>query len=462
MDVIKNTLKLANSFKRVTMDGLENMLTGLGVEGKDKRSSAKYKYKRKSYSELENFHDSSDIAKVVVNKIPSLGTKRWINHKVSKEEGGAETANKLVDEDDRLGTKEKFKKAWAWSRLYGGAAIYISVQDGLDPREPLNLNRVFKVNTLNVFHKDEISYGDLNYDINSPNFDLPEHYTLGSKGGVNIVKIHHSRILRFEGSPLSEQGFRNNSYWHDSFLSVIYEIVRDYDSAYNGVFHALQDFSVDIVKLKDLADMCGSEDGYDILKKRIMLMQLSKSIMSSIAIDAEGESFEKLERAFANVDKVLERCDKRLQLATGLPHTVLFGEGAKGGLGSNGESEQSTLNDMVAEEQDRVMTCNLDYLGIVIQSAKQGPTKGKTLSTWTYSYNPLTEPSEKEKSESRLNMAKADEIYLVTGALSPEEVAESRFGGDEYSIETSIDMDSREEAKLARNTPPEEVEKEIK
>jgi phage-related protein (TIGR01555 family) len=459
-NIINNTLQLASKIKTgiQNFDGLENMLTGLGIEGKDKRTGGYYKQVRYSQNQLENFHDASDIAKVVTNRIPELGTKKWITHKVDKDQGGVDLANKFVDEDERLKTKRKFAKAWKWARLYGGSGIYISVDDGLDPSEPLNVNRIRRVNSLTVLHRYELQRGSLNMDIDDPNFGLPDSYTISGRVTQGVPEIHHSRILRFEGEELSQQGFEKNDYWNDSSLTIIHDIARDYDSAYNSILHALQDFDIDILKLKDLADICASDDD-DLIKSRLRLMQLSKSIMSSIVIDAEGESFEKLQRQFQNVDKMLEKADKRLQLATGLPHTILFGEGATGGLGGKGETEQNTLNDLVAGEQDKALTENLDKYGVVIMAAKQGPTNGKLLDSWSYSYNQLTEPTDKSVAEVRKLVAEADNLYFTMGALSSNEIAESRFGGDEYSMETNIDMGAREEQTETDNVPPEEAEK---
>ena len=348
---MNSILSLTKSIaSRINFDGLENVLTGLGVNGKDKRHGGIFRVRRFPQSVLEQIHDSNDIAQLVVNKPARLATKKWITHKVDKDEGGMAMANKLVDEDDRLQVKEKFRKAMAWASLYGGAGIFVSVDDGLPLDEPINVNRIRRVNSLTVLHKFELQRSDLNGDIDDPNFGMPEFYSISGRNLEAVPKVHHSRILRFQGAPLSEQGFRDNDYWNESVITLIHDIIRDYQAAYDGVFHALQDFDVDILKLRDLADICQADDS-DIITARLRLMQMSKSIMSAIVVDAEGESFEKLERQFTNIDKVLDKADKRLQLATGFPHTVLFGDGSTGTLGASGESEQNTLNDMVAEVQ---------------------------------------------------------------------------------------------------------------
>lgn len=456
--IVNNTMKLIKAFGGQINDGLENALTGMGIAGKDKRLGGNYKYKRMPQTALEQFHDSSDIAKIVVNKVPELATKKWLTHKVDEEDGGIDMVNDLVDEDERLDVKCKFEQALQWARLYGGSGIYMSVSDGLDPKEPLNLNRIITINNLTVFHRYELNVHQINSDIDDPNFGMPENYLVSGREMVDMPVVHHSRIIRFEGAPLSQTGFISNSYWHDSVLTILHEVARDYENAYNGVFNALIDFDIDIVKLKDLPDLCAGDDD-DLIVKRLKLMQLSKSIMSAVLIDAEDESFEKLQRQFTNIDKVLEKCDKRLTMVTQLPHTILFGEGSTGQLGASGESEQNTLNDLVAGAQGKAFTKPIRRLQKVIQSSRQGPTKGNILKSWSHTYNKLNEPTEKAVAETRKLTAETDKIYLENSVLSAQEVADSRFGGDEYSSETNIDAGAREEQGETNKISAEETEK---
>ena len=41
-------------------------------------------------------------------------------------------------------------------------------------------------------------------------------------------------------------------------------------------------------------------------------------------------------------------------------------------------------------------------------------------------------------------MSEADQRYVDSGILVPDEIAKSRFGSEEYSLETVIDIESRE------------------
>ncbi len=458
---VSNTLALAKQLSKDTFDSLSNALTGLGIAGKDKRLGAAISQVKYLAARLEAMHDQTDLGQLAVNKIPSLGTKKWIAHKLDEKDGGVDMVNKIVDEEDRLKVKAKIKKVWSYARLYGGAGLYISVDDGLNPSEPINLNRIVKVNNLVVLSRDDLSRGRVNEDIDDPNFGMPDTYRVSTNNIKESPEIHHSRILLFNGLPLSEQQFIANDYWGNSVLNPIYQQILDYNSAYAGVSNAMQDFDSAVLKLKNLADIVGGDDS-KLLQERLRLMQLSKSIMSATILDAEDEDFQRDSRQFANVDKVLEKLDNRMVMALDLPHTLVLGQGSSGSLSGAGESEQSTLNDVVAGEQDNVLTSNLDKLYPIIFAAKQGPSNGDELKSWTYVYNPLSEPTAKQQAEARKLVAEADEIYVVTQVLSPNEVAKARFAGDEYSAETKIEEKGREEQNFTNELDPKQTDKIMK
>ena len=462
MDVIQKTLLLGSKVSQaIKNDGWSNIFTGMGVAGKDKRTGNSISRKVMPQRAAELLHDNDDLAKLAVNEVPDRGTAKWIDRKVGQEEGGIDVANDLVKEDKRLLVKKKFKKAWAWARLYGGSGVYVSVDDGLDPNEPLNLNRIVRVNSLTVLHRWELQRNELNDDINSPNFGLPETYTISGRTSSDMQEIHHTRIIRFDGAPLSEQEFKNNDYWNDSVLTVLQDILRDYNGAYAGVSHAMHDFDVSILKLKDLADIVGSDDD-DLITRRLKLMNLAKSVLGTIIIDADDEDFETMSRQFTNVDKVLEKMDQRLVMAMRMPHTVVLGQGSTGSLGAGGESESNNMNALVSAQQEEILDGPLDYLDEIIQAAKQGPTSGNILKTHARTFKPLSEPGEKEVAETRKLVAEGDKIYLENQVLSAQEVADSRFGGDEYSIETALNGKARVEQNEADKVNEKDTKKIMK
>ena len=456
MPAPENNIDLLKKFMDPRKDSLQNLLTGMGVPGKDSRLGAVYKYTLPSSKFLETFHDSSDIAKTVVNKIPELATKKWITHIIERDDTTEETVEKLIREDERLKLQDKTKKAMAWARLYGGSVFFLVVDDGLPLEEPIDKKRISRIKSIVVLHRYEISNdGQICEDIASSNFGLPDYYSISGRTNTVIPRIHHSRFIRFEGSPISEDGFRANDYWNDSHLNLLHDVARDYEDAYNGIARALKDFDVEILKLKDLASLVGGKQE-DTIRARLDLMQLSKSVISTIAIDSDGEDFQRLQRQFGGVGEMLDKLDKRMQSITGIPHTVLFGEGSTGVLGAGGESEQTTLHDLISIEQKNQMQEQLSRMFDLIQLQKQGPTNGELIPEHKFIFNPLNEPTEKQQAEYRNLIAQTDQAYHSMGVLTSDEIAKSRFGPYGFSAETQIDQDAREQQEDLDKMNPQE------
>ena len=386
-------------------------------------------------------HDGDDIAHRVVNIVPEQGTEKWIEFSVSDD---MDTAKLIKKEDERLFIKDKVARAWAWSRLYGGSGIFMNVADGQTVDMPLDLKRVQVIRSLTVFHKFELYCHSLDYDLDSPNYGLPLYYTIGARtGGEYVYKVHYSRIIRFEGSPLSRGNFDRNEYWDDSVLTKMMNALRNFNIAHDSAASVLQDFNISVLKLKNLADIIGGDDE-GLVVSRLKLMNLAKSIMGTVLIDAENEEFSNLSTPLANVDKVIDKVNERLVAATDLPHTIILGNGAAGTLGGGGESEERNFKKIVSAQQDKVLTKNLDKIYGIMLAQKQGPTGGKMPDKFTWKFCSLSVPSEKEIIENRNKQANTDKIYLDSMVLSPLDVAKNRFGAEEYSFETKVDIDEME------------------
>jgi hypothetical protein len=70
-----------------------------------------------------------------------------------------------------------------------------------------------------------------------------------------------------------------------------------------------------------------------------------------------------------------------------------------------------------------------------------GEVLGVDVSHIKFVWKSLYEPTAAERAAVYFQVAQGDEIYMTAGALRPEEVAISRFGAGEYSMETTIDPD---------------------
>lgn len=416
-------------------DGWSNVLTGLGIAGKDKRMSSEVTWSRMSREDADNLYAGDDISSNIVDIVPEESlSKGYTLTGLDKE-----ITEDLVNEANNLQLNRKVLETWKMGRQYGGALL-IKVCEDASIEAPMS-GRMIK--NLIPISRWELSpdVNNLTTDIFSINFGKPESYRLFSEQVQNTRgMIHHTRAIRFDGQKLPLQLYKNNNHWHDSVLNKLQNAIRNYNISHDAGAATLQDFSVPVMKLNGLADSLRADEncGKDI-QNRMMMVNLTKAIARMIVIDADNESFEHATRNVTGFADLLGKVESRLSTAAKMPRTKLFGESA-GGLGSTGEHQENNWNDFIISEQTNYLKPLLLELYKDILRAKYPNIDGKKLDI---EFVPLKQLSEKSEAEIRKIQAEVDNIYIQAGVIDTTEVAQSRFGGDKYSTDTKIDVSLR-------------------
>jgi len=423
---------------RSVRDGWSNILTALGIKGKDKRISGQIAHIILSESEVEELYSGDDIAEKVVNRIPLDGTKEWIELTGYE----IEIKEKLNKELKRLSVKKNFTDAWAWGRLYGGAGLLIICADGKEYDQPLEASSLRYINNLILLSRYELQpdTSKIISDLKSPNFGMPEFYTIQPRNMAGQEaqgkKIHYSRIIRFDGSPLPRQKFIANCYWHDSVLSRLSQIISDYAQSNDSVGGVLLDFRQGVMKMKGLADKVAAGFEKEITD-RLEILNTTRSILNTAVIDADSEDYIQQASPLTGVKDLLIQINNRLVAATDMPHTIILGE-SPSGLGATGQSEKDDYYAKVGQLQENKIRPCLEYLIELIKAQKVINFSTKE-NKGGFNFLPLKKQAEKEKAETRKITAETDQIYWNMGSVSEKEIRENRFGGEKYSAETEID-----------------------
>jgi phage-related protein (TIGR01555 family) len=368
----------------------------------------------------------------------------------------------LTDDDNKLAD------ALIWGRLYGGAALVIGVDDE-NLSEPLDLGVIDTIKHLTLLNRFELIPQDINGNPASGNFGMPETYliqprvtdTTNSKEARDFangsIKIHYSRLIRFNGSKLARRTFISNHYWHDSILNKLQDDIRDYQAAFASVSALILDFAQAVYKVKNLADIIAAPDGLTVIQNRIAIIEQTRSILRAAIIDADGEDFERKTTSMQGMDRTLGRLTQKFVAATEYPHTVLLGE-SPSGLGATGNSEKKDYFETVRSEQNNTLKPRLMRIFKLIFAAKDGPTGGKVPEDFDIEFEALMHLDQAEEITARKQQAEIDKIYIEAGVVDPDEVALSRFASGVYDYETEINedlrsTDERQAEKDAANAP---------
>jgi phage-related protein (TIGR01555 family) len=459
-------------------DGWDNLLTKIGIQGRDKRlSSAVVAPYTLQEGECEALFLGNDLANRIAALPAQEATRQWIKLKIDEAEEttgvvAGEVPDKLpgkspdkldasdAHQADRQGlitdvmqnlqtlkAQAAVAQAITWARVFGGAIIYVGADTGAgdDPSRELKPESVRAIRFLTVFHRYEVRIAELDKDPASPTYGEPLYYEpviYDATGKLSYgSRIHASRVIHFDGTETTRRRKRQNQGWADSVFVKLYDRLRAYDAAWDSADILIQDFSQAVIKIKGLADMMAT-DGEDAVKERLELLDLSRSVLRAMVMDAEHEDFERKPTPLTGLPELLDRWMHRVSAAVGIPITLLFGQ-SPGGMNATGESDTRFFYDSIRTYQETVLRPSLERLLRLVMSAKEGPT-GAEPEGWSFEFNPLWQTSDKEKAEIRKLTADTDAVYLDRQVISPEEIAQSRWGGDEYSTETAIDLEAQD------------------
>lgn len=421
---------------QLVMDGWTNLLTGMGILNRDKTRSTKYEYVRKmSQIELTNLFRGDGLAKRVINLVVREMIRKGFKI-IGDTDGIVKKEYKRLNGDKYVAESER------WARLYGGSLMVLWIDDGVeDMEEPLKEDNIKKIEMIKVFQRFRVDKtSDVERDPESDHFLEPNTYTITPISGASF-RVHWTRVIEFDGMVIPDEYRARNAGWGDSVYESIFEWLRRLGSVYSGVENIVDDFVTGWLKINNLQDMIatGKED---LIKTRLQLLDMSKNIINTKLLD-DNEEYTKVSSSVAGLPDLVDRFWDGLSSVTGIPVTLLRGTSPKG-LQATGAADIRFFYDNIGSEQIERLYPQQRRLLTLIQKQQDSETKGKEIENWDIEYLPLWEQTEKEAAETRKSQAETDKMYIESGVLEADEVAISRFGGDEYSTDTHIDVESRE------------------
>lgn len=454
---------------RTKVDSFVNWWTGLGDETRDKRLGAETTVYEITQSDAEDLYRGDDLGAVVAEKLPQEMLRKGFEVAVEEDREASENVSKKLGD---LGARKALQEALVWARVYGGGAVFLGVDDGVfDLSKPLDPAKVKGVRFLTVFNRWELTAKDYYADPLNPKYGSPKTFYLhplwlnaeASAAGRTNVVIHESRLLIFDGVPVTRRQRIANQGWGDSIYIRVYEVLRDFNMTWSAAANLLTDWAQGIYRIKGLNELLASGDD-DALLKRLQLLDRNRSVARAIVLDAgdsttdQPEDFKRETAVLSGVPEILQQFALRLAAAARMPVTMLMGQ-SPAGLNATGENDAEHFDDQVAALQTEILLPPVRRLVELLFGAKDGPTTGQVPENWNIRFHPLDQLNDKEEADRRLKVAQADQIYLQEGVVTPEEVAVSRFGGDEYNAGgVVIDLEAREKLAAARAAiPPEDI-----
>lgn len=430
--------------QKIRRDSYANAVTGVGIVGRDKRTAGAFTPSLFSLWELTDAYRADDMIQKMCDLPATDMTRAWLDIRIPDDD---ELSEALGKELDRLQAREKFYDSLRHENLYGGAVVFVGADDGTsDPSTPLREEKIKKIDFLTAFEPSEVRVIRFQNNPFAEGYGLPEAYQItpritGAGGAAELLnEVHCSRVIHFPGKLANRWQSQLNGVAYgfgDSRVVCAFNVVRDFAAAFDGTSTLLADFSQAVIKIQGLARSVAG-DRSDLVKKRLEMIDYSRSTTRMIAIDAENEEFARQSTPVTGLPDLLQMFMMRLAAACDMPVSKLMGQSAAG-MNATGEGDAQNYFDMIGGKQNTHLDPRVRRLVKLIMLAKEGPSKGKEPENWSTDYRPLFSPPENEQAETRLKMAQADVAYFGIGALAFDEIRNSRWRGDRYDINTQIE-----------------------
>ncbi len=395
--------------------------------------------------DLDNLYLSNWLCRRIVDIVPKEATRAGWGLTLGPETTKAEKKrfDRLVAAGERMGIRSHVKEAMRLARHQGGAALVMILEDGDTPiNEPANLKRLRAIRGFHALDCDRIWPAPGWSGVGEPEsyqiqINRDEDMKRAGLSEASLqVPIHKSRILRFEGDPVPYRYKSHFRWWGVSVLQSVWEVFKRYEVGQASAANILHDFSLYVQKIKGLSAMVGAGKG-DLVSNRMALNALMRSVIGGIALDADGEEASFLTRSAAGVDSIIEKLKDEVQGASRIPHTKLWGA-SPSGLGATGHSEATNFAQEIHEVQEEHIDRPLRQFYETLAACSSNNAAMELPEDWKLDFHSTVMLSDLEEAELRSKTASADNQYITSGVLQPNEVALARFGGPSYSLETTL------------------------
>ena len=421
---------------------LVNALTGMGTTRDRTTATIIGTPEFLNQADLDSLYLNSWLCRKVVNLWASEATRMgWDIALGDDSKKARKQSDALVAAGERLRLRKHVRRAVQLARHQGGAVLILMVDDGVqDFAEPINWRRLKRINGLYALDRWRIWPAPGWSGIGQPEsyeFNTNRDNDLAVLGleGAKTVKIHGSRVLRFEGEEVPWRWRSHFNWWGVSVLQPIWEVFKRYETGQTSAAALLHDFDQFVHKIPGLGQMISSGN-QEAITRRLEVNQMARGVYRALVLDA-NEDAQFITRSAAGIADVLDRLTQEVTGASGMPHTKLWGE-SPSGLGATGRSEDRGFAQDVAEYQEDYLQDPLRQFYETLMKCSEGPYSGDPPEDWRVQFRPTFVMTDEETAALRQQVAAADVQYIQAGVLKANEVALARFGRPEFSLDTTL------------------------
>lgn len=426
-----------NKPKTIVTDGYMNAVMGSG----NHRDRSTFTRAQLAYildqQSLTDMYMSDGFAK----KIVDIPAEEMTRAGIDVDEIDEDTEKRVMAKLEELDAMRVMNDALRWSRLYGGAVIVIGALDGGALDVHLNEDGVRDVEFLRVYDRHQATIQRRVTDPASKEYGQPEMWLISPViAGTAPYLVHNSRVIVIDGEPIPDRLRSGNDGWGASVLQACQDQLTRLGMSHQWANALLERAQQAVYTIDGLSDILRSPGGEDMVKKRMDLVDMARSILSMVVKDSKEDYTVSNMGIGTGVTDLIDRFAEALSAVSSIPVYILM-ERSIGGLNSSGKSEQEGWYARIASMQNDILRKPFDKLvGLILGSMGVD-------AEYKIEFCPLSVPSEAEEADTELKKAQAEKTrmetdsgYAALGVVDPVELRKSEHVTELYpAIDPSLD-----------------------
>lgn len=432
--------------RKAAKDTFENTLARIGINSPNLLSATNYPLTRltRDYNLMNSLYRNSWIAKKIINTIPDDMVKNWydITAELTPEE-----VDRIKKLEQRTLIKEKFREGLYWGRLYGGAAGVIMIEGQEDNLEdPINIDDIMPNTFKGLMVLDRWSgifpLLELEDDINDQEFGLPKYYEIRNLAeNQSLMKIHHSRILRFAGRILPYWEDLAEIHWGAAELEHVFDELAKRDNTSWNIASLVFQANLLVNKIDGMDQMLSMGDPEAVAQMyNIKSAQNQMRNNNGMMLVGKEEEISALQYSFGGLNDIYESFMLDIAGACEIPVTKLFGR-SPAGMNATGESDLQNYYDMISQQQEAVLKPKLNKLLPIVFMSELGYIPDDL----DIKFNPVETPTDDKMSDivSRKvdSLTKAYDAGGISHQMYLRELHELSYNSNMFTSITDEDIE---------------------
>lgn len=426
-------------------DGWANVLSSLGNEGDDPGTAMAFSARRAlSQSQCRDLYIQDWVMGRFIDEVAEERFRAGYDVLIDDDPEMQHDVQAALDETHY---QCALRDAAVWSRCYGGAIVWMVVDEGDDgPAFASDDRLLLPLPSQHGGLKDLRVYDRWWAWPRLPPYDRPPSYRIMDPFLGRSFEVDASRVLRYDGARVPNDVRLANLGWGGSYFERPFEAVRNFHASHAAATTIMQRYEVLVLAMTGLHAAVMAPGGDDVVGKRARALKRGISVANVALIDKDGESAARSTARMSGFGEVLDKQRDAVAGACSTPSARMFGQ--QQGVRAGADEDEQIFDRRIQSQQRDEDVPQIRKLLSVIMAGADSPTKGKEIGV-RVEPRALRVAAPDDVAKMRLDDANADSIAITAGVLQPIEVRKSRYGGQKYGSEITLDDEITEAMELA-------------